>query len=86
MPSVVRSARFQNDTALYMSGLVVKNQAHFIAAREKDLLPDLKVMLFATIALSSSVLNGVYLLPWVMKSQWISSARTLMLCLRQSSP
>ena len=64
----------------------MKNQAHFMPASEKDLLPDLKVMLLATIFLSSRVLKGVYFWPLVMKSQWISSDRTMILCFRQSSP
>ena len=86
MPRVERSARFQNGTALNISGLVVKNQAHFMPASEKVLLPDLKVMELSTIFLSSRVLKGVYFWPLLTKSQWISSDSTLTLCLRQISP
>src|SRR5579863_10370473 len=86
MPNVLRSARSMAAVRLNSSGLVEKNQAHFMPASEKDLLPDLKVMLLLTMSLFSSVLIGVYFCPLVTKSQWISSDRMMILCLRQSSP
>ena len=49
------------------------------------MLPDLKVRLFATIS-GSRVAKGVYMLPRVTKSQWISSASTTQRCFRQISP
>src|SRR4030095_2126393 len=63
-----------------------KNHAHFIAARPKDLLAALKVMLLLTTALFGSVENGVYLWPLLTKSQWISSASTTTRRRRQISP
>src|SRR5436853_6484392 len=63
-----------------------KNHAHFIAARPKDLLAALNVMLLFTTALFGSVANGVYLFPLVTKSQWISSASTTTRRRRQISP
>src|SRR5579871_1114227 len=86
MPSVVRSARFISLARLTCSGLVEKNHAHFIAASPNDLLAALKVTLLSTTALFGSVAKGVYLLPFVTKSQWISSASTSTRCFRQISP
>src|SRR5258707_406575 len=63
-----------------------KNHAHFIAARPNDLLAALKVTLLFTTALFGRLANGVYLLPFVTKSQWISSARTTTRRRRQISP
>ena len=71
--------------ALNSAGLLEKNQAHFIAAREKLLEPDLKVMELSAMSLSN-VEKGVYLWPLETKSQWISSDRTMMLCFLQSWP
>src|SRR5262245_11955872 len=86
MPSVLRSARLFAFTRLTRSMLSEKNHAHFIAARPNDLLAALKVMLLLTTALFGSDANGVYLLPFVTKSQWISSASTMTRRLRQISP
>src|SRR2546423_13505435 len=63
-----------------------KNQAHFIAARPNDLLAALNVRLLRTTSLFGSDANGVYLFPFVTKSQWISSARTTTRRFRQISP
>src|SRR5436190_18519693 len=63
-----------------------KNHAHFIAARPNDLLAALNVMLLLTTALFGRLANGVYLLPLVTQSQWISSARTMTRRRRQMSP
>src|SRR5438093_5645073 len=86
MPSVERSARFCAFTRLMYSTLSEKNHAHFIAARPKDLLAALNVMLLLTTALFGSVANGVYLFPLLTKSQWISSASTTTRLRRQISP
>src|SRR5438105_15312911 len=86
MPSVERSARFCAFTRLMYSTLSEKNHAHFIAARPNDLLAALNVMLLLTTALLGNVANGVYLLPLVAKSQWISSASTSTRFRRQISP
>src|SRR5580693_6768025 len=86
MPSVERSARFIDFTPSAKSGLVVKYQAHFIAAKPNDLLAALNVMLLLTTSRFSSVLNGVYFTPLLMKSQWISSDSTITRFLRQISP
>src|SRR5260370_42711798 len=63
-----------------------KNQAHFIAASPNDSLAALKVMLLFTMALFGRLANGVYLTPFIAKSQWISSARTTTRRRRQISP
>ena len=61
-------------------------QPHFIAARPNDLLAALNVRLFMTMSLFASVAYGVYVLPLVTKSQWISSASTTTRRLVQISP
>src|SRR5207244_12988598 len=86
MPSVLKSARLLGRTRVTRSMLSEKNHAHFIAARPNDLLAALKVMLLLTTALFGRLANGVYLFPFVTKSQWISSASTTTRRRRQISP
>ena len=56
------------------------------AARPKDLLAALNVMLLLTTSLLDRLANGVYFCPLATQSQWISSASTTTRCLRQISP
>src|SRR5262245_10361678 len=86
MPSVDRSARLFTFTRLIRSMLSEKNHAHFIAASPNDLLAALNVMLLLTLSLFGRVANGVYLFPFVSKSQWISSESTTTRRRRQISP